>query len=738
MLLKRRRYFVAASLLGYAWTFIFLAGQLDKAPSSLNNTTETLALTILSSQTKKELPVSLEAFSSKYGRLRLNWYANTQTLPQLGEVWQLEVKLKPWRSLQNFQQSPFYLANLAKGQVASGYVAINAQAQRLQEAQGIAAFKQNLLQQAEKFNQQPNKELNQELSSGWRFLFALGLGAQELLTFADWQILQQTGTAHLWVVSGLHLGLLAGLALWLLPKLGLSGVYVWLGAASLALGYAYLAGFGVAAQRAGIMLVLGLLLLSGWRKMSPSLIFSLALLAILLTNPLIILSKGFWLSFVAVASLLLAFSGQQPQNNLPKWLAAVINLFKLQLVMFLAFSPVLFYLDIWVGLASWPINFLLVPLVGFLLLPASLVTLSLAVLGWGLPLYWLVEVFQLLANLLTHLADWNNFSLFRWFSFSAIQQPVYLWLGTLILLPRGLPIRHFAWLGWLLAVQPLATDEVLPNPLEENNAAWQVRVLDVGQGTAILVTSQGQSLLYDTGRGFGSGQAAVVATVKPWLTASGLTYLAISHDDLDHSGGVEAVKARWPIQQEISAQQANCFAGQTWQLGALKIEALWPPRPPLSAGKTRANNEDSCVLLVTSPEVEGKFASLLLTGDAGLAEEAFFSQALPSLLTSSNGEQQPLSLLIAGHHGSKTSTSQTLLQASQPLWAVHTNGWRNSYGHPHKEVELRLRQAGIQQLATASQGGILFNFLPATYPEAAQVEYKNQQPSLIHYLSYKR
>lgn len=723
LLFKRKCFFLAAVCFGYAWAFVFLAGQLAQAPSSQANLTKNLKVEILTSQAKPQGPSSLEVLSPSYGKLRLNWYVpKHQPLPQAGETWQLETSLRPLRSLQNFNQPDFNLSKLAQGQVAGGYVARNAQVKKLSAAKGLAAWKQSLIHQA------ASNQLNQELTSGWRYLFALSLGAKELLTSDDWQLLQTTGTLHLWVVSGLHLGLLAGLALWLMPKLGLAGPPAWLAAAALALGYAYLAGFGVAAQRASFMLLLGLLLLSGWRKLSPSLIFSLALLGVLLPNPLMVFSKGFWLSFTAVAILLIAFNGRKSTIK-SKPVSALVSLVKLQLVLFLAFSPVLASLDAWVGLASLPINLILVPLVGLLVLPTSLLALALAAVGWLLPLNLMAEVMQLLVKVLTAASQLNNLVPFSWLNLTYLEQPAYLWLGLLVLLPAGIPLRHFAWLGWLLALQPQTSNLLTAED-------WQVRVLDVGQGTSVLVSSQGQSLMHDTGKGFSPNWAAVIPAAKPWLGPKGLRYLAISHDDLDHSGGAAAVKNTWPIETEISAQQANCFAGQTWPLGALKVHALWPPQPPLAASKTRANNEDSCLLLVTSPEVNGKFASLLLTGDAGIAEEAFFSQALPSLLTNSKGQVQPLSVLITGHHGSQTSTSQTLLAATNPLWAVHTNGWRNSYGHPHKEVELRLRQAGVKQLATASQGAVVFHFSPANYPQA-KVEYKNLTPPLLHFLSYK-
>ncbi|GLR64690.1 DNA internalization-related competence protein ComEC/Rec2 [Marinospirillum insulare] len=710
-LLKRQHFFSGALLFGFCWLLIFLAWQMQAAPSTTQAANDNSPL--------------LGKISPSYGNAiqlhttRLNWYAKTsegkdQALPQQGETWQLEARLRPLRSLQNFGQADSTGRKLAAGQVAGGYIPRKAQVKRLKQASPLNQWRNQLINQIE--------EQSTEVQRGWRFLVALGLGAKQLLTQEDWQLLQKTGTLHLWIVSGLHLGLLAGLVLWLANKYHWPQALALPLAAALALGYAQLAGWGLAAERAALMLLLGLLIISGWRKLGVWLAFSLALIILLLANPLIVLSKGFWLSFGAVAILIGGFYGRVNQQGLSS--SPLMVLFKVQVLLLLAFTPLLIWQGAWFNLASLPINLVLVPLVGLVLLPGSLLALMLQALGMELPLNILASLFNLVALGLEAAAKLN------YFTSQQLQNPAYLWLGLLALLPPGIAIRHFAWLGLVLAFLP-------SKPATSNPEQWEVKVLDVGQGTAVLVESAGEKLLYDTGRGFSSGWAAVLPALEPWLTPSqapqGLNQVVISHDDQDHSGGLPAIKKRWQVQQEYSAQQANCYAGQSWQLGALEVMALWPPQPPLNKSKTRADNEDSCVLLIKAPEHQGKLTSLLLTGDAGLAEEAFFSQALAQLLTNQQGEQQPLTLLITGHHGSKTSTGLPLLQATKPQYAIHTNGWRNSYGHPHLSVVQRLREFNAQQLSTAAHGAIHFEINKGE----VKMQYKNQKPPLWHWLGYK-
>lgn len=707
-LLMRHYLFIGAAVLGYCWLLIFLAWQMQAAPIT------TQAASYNSTIIGKITPSYGTAI--QLDSTRLNWYAKTtqgkdKALPQPGETWQLEARLRPLRSLQNFEQIDSTGKKLAAGQVAGGYVPRKANTQKIKAANRLNQWRNKVISQIEN---QPT-----EIQRGWRFLVALGLGAKHLLAQDDWQLLQQTGTLHLWVVSGLHLGLLAGLVLWLASKYHWPQAIALPLAAALALGYAQLAGWGLAAERSALMLLLGLLIISGWRKLGVWLAFSLALLILLLANPLIVLSKGFWLSFAAVAILITGFYGRSNTSN------GLLTLIKVQLLLMLAFTPFLVWQGAWFNIWSLPINVFLVPLVGLFLLPSTLIALALTAINFYLPLEVLASLFNLVALGLESISQQNQLNS------SHLQQPAYLWLGLLALLPPGLPIRHFAWLGLLLAFLPTNQPVI-------KNDNWQVKVLDVGQGTAILVESQGQKLLYDTGRSYSSGWAAIMPALEPLLTPSkapqGINQIVISHDDQDHSGGLTAIKQRWNTQKEYSAQQDNCYAGQNWQLGKLEVMVLWPPKPPLTNNKTRADNEDSCVLLIKASEQNGKITSVLLTGDAGLNEEAFFSQALPQLLTNQQGQQQPLTLLITGHHGSKTSTGLPLLQATQPQYAVHTNGWRNSYGHPHNTVVQRLREFNVNQLSTAAHGAVHFEIKR----EEVKMKYKNQKLPLWHGLGYKR
>ncbi|MFK7159941.1 DNA internalization-related competence protein ComEC/Rec2 [Marinospirillum sp. MEB164] len=617
-------------------------------------------------------------------QLLLTWM--DQQMPQPGERWQLRVHVRPITSLHNLGRHHRLEWHYAQRRLARAWVESTSVKQRLAPAQGWIAWRDQRLIAASAAT---------EPSRGQRFYLALALGEQSALTAEDWQLLQATGTVHLWVVSGLHLGLLAGFAL-----LGVRwrwwsrGVGVML-AAALVIFYAALSGWGVAAQRASLMLLMGLLVLSGWRRLSPWTPYFIALSLLLVINPWWVFLRGFWLSFAAVAILILALRGLAQRPLIWQW-------WRVQWVMLLAFTPVLIWQGGYWSVWALGVNWILVPLIGMFVLPATLISLiEIWLLGSGWIAQWVVLGLDAIATALEQVSQWPRLTL---------ERPGWLWLGLLALLPPGFFGRHWALLGLLLACWPA--------PATLPDAGWRVWVLDVGQGTAVLVESEGEYLLYDTGPGWQPDWAPLLPALEgldgrvtlgwtPWI----LDWVVLSHDDLDHRGGFAALLRHHQLRHLVTpAEQAPlaaltaqpsvpsyhaCFAGQRWQLGAVDILALWPPQPVSG----RVDNAHSCVMLL-----RGAGHSLLLTGDAGWPEEAFFAQALPDLLDAR------LSLLITGHHGSRHSTSAALIRATQPQWAVHTSGWQNHYGHPDPQVQQRLWHAGVQQLDTGLAGAVVFHF----------------------------
>lgn len=522
----------------------------------------------------------------------------------------------------------------------------------------------------------------------WR---ALVLGDDSGLSTADWQVLQNTGTVHLMVISGQHIGLLAALLYGLVAGLARWGFWPrswpWLPFACAmafagALAYGLLAGFEVPVQRACVMV--GLVLLWRWRfrYLGVWLPLLMALLGVLLGEPLASLQPGFWLSFGAVMLLILIFSGRLGVR--PWW----STLLRAQWAMAIGLLPLLLALGLPVS-ASGPLaNLVAVPVVGLLVVPLALLGMLLLPLpGVGAALLWIAGwVLDLLFSLLTQLALW----LPAWLP-SAL--PFWAWLlvalGALVLLlPAALPMRS---LGGLLLLPLLFSPQQRP----EHGLA-EVWMLDVGQGLAVLVRTQTHALLYDAGPRFGefdTGERVVLPSLRA-LDVRALDLLLISHADNDHAGGATAIKRGLPVRQVFSGeldklapslQAQACASGQHWQWDGVQF-STWRWASAIDG------NQASCVL-----RIEANGERLWLTGDID-------SHAERALLNS--GLVMPAQWLLAPHHGSRSSSSAALLAKVRPTAALISRGAHNAFGHPHAEVVERYRALDARLYDTVEHGAV--------------------------------
>jgi competence protein ComEC len=276
---------------------------------------------------------------------------------------------------------------------------------------------------------------------------------------------------------------------------------------------------------------------------------------------------------------------------------------------------------------------------------------------------------------------------------------------VLLVLPRGTPGR--------LAALALLSGFFLWQPVRPDAGEFHAAVLDVGQGLAVHVQTAHHDLLYDSGPAYRTSDAGE-RIVVPYLRAvgvKGLDAAMISHDDADHAGGLESLRARIGI-GEIFAGDASaapvessepdvrrtvygtpCVAGLRWQWDGVEFAVL---APSALSGKRR-ENEDSCVLRV---QATGG-TSLLLTGDIGREAE--------SLLVQQNGSGLSSTAIVAPHHGSRSSSSPVFVAAVRPEVAVFSSGYRNRYGHPHPQVLERWAGAGAQNLRTDEGGTVMLN-----------------------------
>lgn len=684
LLLPWRSYPLGFFLLGFVWACTSAQWALDdRLAPQLDNRTLWLEGRVSGLPARRDgvLRFQLEAAEARNlqlpQRLRLSWYAGPPV--QAGERWRLAVQLRRPLGTANphvFDYEAWLLAQRigALGSVKAG--------QRLQAASGVTAWRDQLRQRL----------LQTPAFAREGALAALVLGDGSGLSRADWQVLQATGTVHLMVISGQHIALLAGLVYAAVAGLARLGLWPralpWLPWAcglgfAAALAYGVLAGFEVPVQRACVMVALVLLWRLRFRHLGVWLALLMALNAVLLVEPLASLQAGFWLSFAAVAVLLLVFAGRL--GPWPWWRSWG----RAQWSMAVGLLPAMLALGLPVSLSGPLVNLLAVPLLGVVVVPLALLGTLL------LPVPWLGETCLWLAGGLLHGLFWGLTQVAAVLpAWLPVAPPLWAWcLGVLgvvlVLLPAGVPGRG---LGVLL-VLPLLWVPV-PRPAPGEVQVWQ---WDVGQGLSVLLRTREHALLYDAGPRHGDFDLGE-RLVLPALRAQGISrldVLLLSHADLDHAGGAEALQRGLPIGRVLSGEAAAlpavlaaqpCIDGASWQWDGVRFSTWrWQQAPE--------GNPASCVLQVEAASGE----RLLLTGDIDQAAER-------ALLAS--GRDLRADWLQVPHHGSGSSSSLAFLQAVAPRAALLSRARYNVYGHPHPQVLARYRALGVEVYDSVADGSV--------------------------------
>jgi competence protein ComEC len=267
--------------------------------------------------------------------------------------------------------------------------------------------------------------------------------------------------------------------------------------------------------------------------------------------------------------------------------------------------------------------------------------------------------------------------------------------GILLLLaPVGMPVR---WLSLVMFLPLIFTDAKQPKTGE-----IKMTLLDVGQGLSVVVQTSHHLLVYDTGAKFSEQSDMGQSVLLPFLRSRGIDKtdsLIISHGDNDHIGGAESLMRGIDTEQVLTSvpqllkeyAPTECKAGQSWLWDEVKFTLLSPRQAFVS------ENDNSCVLKIQS--VHG---TVLLTGDIEASAESW--------LIKTYGEELKADVLVAPHHGSKTSSTAGFLRTVQPDYVLIPAGYRNQFGHPHKDVLARYRQADAKWLNNADSGAITVDF----------------------------
>jgi competence protein ComEC len=261
------------------------------------------------------------------------------------------------------------------------------------------------------------------------------------------------------------------------------------------------------------------------------------------------------------------------------------------------------------------------------------------------------------------------------------------------------------WLG-LVGFLPM----FLVVPVRPMSGDMKVTVLDVGQGLSVVVQTATHTLLYDTGPKYSEQSDAGGRIVVPYLRGEGVKALdgfVVSHNDIDHSGGMPSVLTQMPVQwlsssisPELELPEAlsttRCYSGQAWLWDGVRFEVLHPSVESYEDAAIKDNNR-SCVLKVTS-----QAGSILLTGDIEKESELALLQADSASLKSD--------VVVVPHHGSKTSSTLDFVAAVQPSVSIFTMGYLNRFKHPKPAIVERYRAVDSLIYRSDYHGAITLTF----------------------------
>lgn len=631
--------------------------------------------------------------------LRLSWYAGSNSL-HVGDQWQLLIRLKPPRGFLNEVGFDYQKWLCAQGIRATGYV-INNGPNRFLTASPIDA-------PIDAVRTHLSRAVAAALSNRplCGLIQALAVGVRTSINEAQWKVLRGTGTNHLFAIAGLHIGFVLSVVYFLVgllwPRLGrlalllpTTQVAAFCGLCA-AVTYSALAGFSLPTQRAVFMTTV-LLLATFFRKNLASWSsWSVALILLLLCDPLTVLSESFWLSFSAVALIIYGMGGRIHAKG---WWW---HWGRVQWVMAVGLIPISLLFFQQVALTSFIANAIAIPWTGFIILPLSLlgdllwlVWPSIADFFWRLAEYALEGLWPILQ--LCAAKDglqWQTY----------IYNPLILITAIitviLFLAPRGIPSR---WLSLVWGL-PLVFYHV-PGP--KNGELW-FTLLDVGQGVTAIARTQTHVLIYAVGSHTNARLDSTAAVVIPYLQYHRLhtVDVLLTNDVMDQPSMMQSIQAAgFSVRQIFTPAQtlypaSVCMAGQNWQWDGVGFQILY---------SATGNKSGSCMLRMTAGT-----HSILLTGNIDQQTEDNLVRTTPTLLAST--------ILLAPRSGNTKSSTANFVAAVRPQFVLFATGYHNRFGLPDQGVVARYKMLNALVYNTAEVGAITFKLtgnspikLPQTY-----------------------
>ncbi|MDH3553845.1 MAG: DNA internalization-related competence protein ComEC/Rec2, partial [Gammaproteobacteria bacterium] len=627
-------------------------------------------------------------------RVRVSWHKPPAVI-RFGDIWQLELRLRRPRGSSNPGTFDYEAWLFRDGVGAIGYVVGGRRNVLLRSAE---------LRMTERLRQRVVDRLTMLITDTDRaaVLAAISVGARHLISPEQWRRYALTGTSHLMAISGLHVGLAAAGGYFLVSLFAAVScrrrnqhVVATIAAAVIAAGYAVLSGLAVPAQRASLMISLAAIAILMRRQVMPVALVATVCVCIVLVSPLATLAPGFKLSFAAVLVLIWLARRYRTKSETrrPQWPWQVLRqLAAVQAMLLFGLLPLTVALFNRIAFAAPLVNLLAVPIFSIVTVPFTLtgIVLDGALRPAGdkalFAAAFSLDVIELLITAAARIPGAD-------FTTPRIAGPAWIYVVlplAWVVLPPGWPCRRIAY----LAVVALA----LYQPPRPAAGCADIDVLDIGQGLAVVVTTRRHAVVFDTGPAYRGGGSAAATSLLPFLgyrSINRIDKLVISHADLDHAGGVAAIRANVDVLDILTGEPLpglesaarRCVAGDSWRYDGVQFDFVHP-----STELKYQGNDASCILMISSGEHR-----LLLTGDIeGPVEEELLR----------NGSISKVDAVIVPHHGSRTSSSLPFVRALSPSLAIVSASYGNRWGFPKQDVVARWQAVGARVLATSTSGAI--------------------------------
>ncbi|OQY06987.1 MAG: DNA internalization-related competence protein ComEC/Rec2 [Desulfobacteraceae bacterium 4572_123] len=566
-------------------------------------------------------------------------------------------------------------------------------------------------------------------------LKALLIGDRSGITDTVRNIFNRAGVGHLLAISGLHIGIVATVAFYLFKHLlsfwpfFLRRAWTKKGAALLSMlpviGYALIAGMSPSTQRAVIMICVFLMTFWVEREQDPLNTLAIAACLILICFPPALFSISFQLSFTAVLAIILGlpFFRLPETVNIRPWYRIMRKMavfFGVTLIAILGTLPLTLYYFNQVSLMGLLANWIAVPLIGFMVVPLGLTSLcfypftpqiaSMGIDAAGIILGKALYFLELIAGL--------PFAAVRTITPSIVEIGCYYIFFLAVFNMRS---GRWAKAMAMIALFTLGADITYWAHERFRRNDFRTTIIDVGQGSAALLEfPRGYCMLIDGG-GFSDNSSFDVGEkiIAPFLWSrkiKTIETIVLSHPNSDHLNGLLYIAGQFNVKNVWSNHQAAKTMGyarfteiietnsiqwpdfgdipRTSMVNGVKVQILYPPEDFMDDRLTWRNlNNNSLVLRCAYGS-----KSILFPGDI----EAPAEKELVGIY----GADLESSVLVAPHHGSKTSSTDMLLVKTDPDAVVISAGWNNRFHFPHQAVLKKYQTRGCRIYRTDLNGAV--------------------------------